>query len=454
MGLNFNGTGIEKVNFNGVEVKKVVFNGTTVWEDSLFVESAKVFTFEGNACTGYVGDNNAPLILIPKSYSIDSDGNFIDGYDYQVTTVDKKSVAEPVSGFSEYTGSIVLDINITSIGDYAFFDCQSLKGVIITENVDASTSLTSIGEFAFFGCSSLKSIIIPNSVTSIGGGAFYGCSSLQSITIGDSVTSIGDDTFAGCSSLQSITIGDSVTSIGGYAFSGCSSLQSITIPNSVTTIGESAFGLCSSLQSITIGDSVTSIGSYAFSRCSSLQSITIPNSVTTIGESAFKYCNKLTEMTIEATTPPTLANVDAISTATTTIYIPAGTLEAYQTANIWKELDVQFVEKSEPTWHTVFQGSITSFQHQETTPKTYYMNFPGLKVGVPTLLTGELRKYPNQLISQLNQKQVPMTLYYQDKIQKIEIADENYLQLTLQRPTPTFLYGAPYFVITKIEQHY
>lgn len=111
-------------------------------------------------------------------------------------------------------------------------------------------------------------------------------------------------------------------------------------------------------------------------------------------------------------------------------------------------------EETQPTWHTIFQGSITSFQHQETTPKTYYMNFPGLKVGVPTLLTGELRKYPNQLISQLNQKQVPATLYYQDKIQKIEIADENYLQLTLQRPTPTFLYGAPYFVITKIEQYY
>ncbi|MBQ4143045.1 MAG: leucine-rich repeat domain-containing protein, partial [Thermoguttaceae bacterium] len=63
---------------------------------------------------------------------------------------------------------------------------------------------------------------IPNSVTSIGEGAFYDCESLTSVTIPDSVTSIGDKAFNLCKSLTSVTIPDSVTSIGEEAFRGCS----------------------------------------------------------------------------------------------------------------------------------------------------------------------------------------------------------------------------------------
>jgi len=68
-------------------------------------------------------------------------------------------------------------------------------------------------------------------VTSIGDGAFYFCESLTSITIGDSVTSIGDSAFYSCTYLARITIPDSVASIGYKAFYGCDSLRVITIEN-------------------------------------------------------------------------------------------------------------------------------------------------------------------------------------------------------------------------------
>ena len=125
-----------------------------------------------------------------------------------------------------------------------------------------------------------------------------------------------------------------------------SSLTNITIPNSVTSIGNWAFNNCGSLTSITSSDNsqLTSIGEYAFEGCSSLTNITIPNSVTSIGGWAFYNCSKLTEMTILATTPPTLSNTAAISTATTKIYIPAGTLSAYQSATNWSSLASKFVE--------------------------------------------------------------------------------------------------------------
>ena len=154
--------------------------------------------------------------------------------------------------------------------------------------------------FANYGSpSSLQSITIPDSVTSIGNGAFWGCESLHSVTIPDSVTSIGDSAFSGCESLQSVTIPESVTSIGNWAFSGCESLHSVTIPDSVTSIGDRAFERCLSLQSVTIlPNSVTSIGDSAFVDCSSLRSVTIPDSVTSIGISAFEYCSSLQSVTI------------------------------------------------------------------------------------------------------------------------------------------------------------
>ena len=178
---------------------------------------------------------------------------------------------------------------------------RSIKEAIIKESItykNVSYPVTSIGDDAFADCESLTSVTIPNSVTSIGEEAFYDCTSLTSITIPNSVTSIGEEAFRYCTSLTSITIGDSVTSIGDGAFASCDSLTSIEIPNSVTSIGEEAFYRCASLTSVTIGDSVTSIGRYAFNFCESLTSVTIPNSVTSIGDEAFSGCESLTSVSI------------------------------------------------------------------------------------------------------------------------------------------------------------
>ena len=66
--------------------------------------------------------------------------------------------------------------------------------------------MTSIGEYAFYWCDSLTSVTIPDGVTSIGSHAFEGRRALTSITIPDSVTSIGSGAFAGCVSLETLTV--------------------------------------------------------------------------------------------------------------------------------------------------------------------------------------------------------------------------------------------------------
>ena len=83
----------------------------------------------------------------------------------------------------------------------------------------------------------IKSVVIGDFVTSIGDYAFYECNFLESVNIPDSVTSIGYQAFAYCYALLSVTIGNSVTNIDDEAFFFCTSLTSVIIPDSVTNIG-------------------------------------------------------------------------------------------------------------------------------------------------------------------------------------------------------------------------
>ena len=96
---------------------------------------------------------------------------------------------------------------VTSIGNYAFFNCTGLTSVAIPDSV------TSIGYLSFFSCDALTSVAIPDSVASIGDLAFYKCGSLTSVTVPDSVFSIGNQAFCDCSGLTNAVIGSSVTNI-------------------------------------------------------------------------------------------------------------------------------------------------------------------------------------------------------------------------------------------------
>ena len=250
--------------------------------------------------------------------------------------------------------NITMPDSVTSIENYAFSDCYSLTRITIPNSV------TSIGGTAFSNCYSLTRIIIPNSVTSIVMYAFSNCRSLKSIIIPDGVTSIRESAFRNCCSLTSTTIPDGVTSIGQTAFGSCYSLTNITIPDSVTSIETSAFSNCHSLTSLTIPDGMTSVGRSVFSNCNSLTRITIPNSVTSIRQNAFHYCYSLASIVIpdgvtsieadafadcysmaeyhfKSTTPPTLSNTNAFYNISSDciIYVPQGSLEAYQTATNW-----------------------------------------------------------------------------------------------------------------------
>ena len=304
----------------------------------LLIESA-LFTSALAGCT-FISDINSSgnSSSSISSYTNDnSDFEYIENEERNITitkyknntAVDILEVPEEINGMA-----------VTKISRYAFYNCKSLKSVVIPNSV------ISIEKDAFSGCSSLVSITLPF----VGGskdsnqylGYIFGASSykddleyvpssLKEVIILDGCESIEEHAFYDCKSLKSVVIPNTVISIGERAFSNCSSLKSIALPfvggskdsnqylgyifgasslaynfsyvpsslkeviilDGCESIGECAFINCMYLKSIALPNCLTNIGDFAFSGCRSLASITLPDSVTSIGVRAFEECFSL-----------------------------------------------------------------------------------------------------------------------------------------------------------------
>ena len=83
-------------------------------------------------------------------------------------------------------------------------------------------------------------------------------------------------------------------------------------------------------------NNVTNIDYLSFYQCMKLTNIIIGSNVTDIGYQAFQYCSSLTSITIKANTPPTLQNINALSsTNNCPIYVPIGSVDTYKVASGW-----------------------------------------------------------------------------------------------------------------------
>lgn len=202
----------------------------------------------------------------------------------------------PWNGDSSSIQTVVIEDGVTSIGNFAFWNCTSLT----TVDLSNAETLETIGDSAFWNCTNLKTVTFPagSQLTDIGDAAFAS-SGLTEITLPASVTTIGNSAFAS-TKLTSITIPAGVTTIGNAVFAS-TKLTSIAIPEGVKTIGNGAFEDCTSLGTVDLSRAtqLETIGNYAFAS-TKLTSIIIPASVTAIEEFAFSSCDSLETVTFPA----------------------------------------------------------------------------------------------------------------------------------------------------------
>ncbi|MBO7142764.1 MAG: leucine-rich repeat domain-containing protein [Bacteroidales bacterium] len=192
--------------------------------------------------------------------------------------VDGDFVFEPntnktvLSAYIGKGGSVKIPKSVTTIDEYAFYNCSKLSPIDIPEGVET------IVNYAFQNC---KMVTIPKSVTAIQANAFLNVKNIIN------KTDLTNDDLWGALTLNGDIDGD-------FVYKANTDKKILT-------------GYIGNGGDVVIPDGVTSIGTYAFSY-SDVTSLTIPESVATIGEFAFFACGKITEVFCSAN-PAELNNI-------------------------------------------------------------------------------------------------------------------------------------------------
>lgn len=183
--------------------------------------------------------------------------------------------------------------SVTNIASEAFVECTHLKEVGLGER------LKLIGNYVFFNCKELQGVItIGKNIEYLGEYAFEGCSSITGVEITSENITWLQGTFKGCSSLVSVVLPKKLKTIGERSFEECTSLQEVQVPSSVTEISYNAFENCDKLSMVDIPEDsqLKEIKDEAFKGCYSLESLHLPNSTESLGENTFKDCEGLKEV--------------------------------------------------------------------------------------------------------------------------------------------------------------
>ncbi len=403
LGLSsFKGLNLKTVTINSNVILSKTYSANSKLSD-IFGSQVENYIIGNEVCCigdyAFYGCTELRTVSIPNSVESIEECAFRGCRRLTSVTIPNSVISIEEYAFGGCTGltSVTIGSNVTSIGWGAFSGCSGLKTVTINsdyivsedyyvgvwerdrtlcdffgsqvENYIIGNEVTSIGNFAFYDCTELRTVSVPNSVTSIGDHAFHGCTKLGTVSIPNSVKLIGGYAFRDCSGLTSVNIPNSVRTIGASPFEDCANLKTVTINNNgllsktyslnlklsdffgsqvenyiigneVTSIGDYAFYDCTELRTVSISNSVKSIGVSAFYGCSGLTSVIIPNSVTSIRKYAFYNCTGLTSVTNLSTTPQEIYYNDNVFSSYGTLFVLFGYSSVYKAKDVWKSFSI------------------------------------------------------------------------------------------------------------------
>ena len=109
---------------------------------------------------------------------------------------------------------------------YSIIGYTGVGGNVVIPSVISNLPVTIISDYAFQSVTSIKSLVVPDSVMSIGHNSFAFCTGITSVSIGNGVSTIGLNAFYGNSSLTNVVFGTNVQTIN-TSFQACLALISM-----------------------------------------------------------------------------------------------------------------------------------------------------------------------------------------------------------------------------------
>ena len=280
--------------------------------------------------------------------------------------LEKLSIPESVVkvGWLAFARSGASEVTVPASASKWYDECCAFQE---SENLVKATfaqGTTAIQDRIFFGCHAIQKLYIPDSVTEIGEGAFSDCQGLSEIHLPASLETLHNRMFHGCP-LRQLEIPAGVQTVEESALLG-TLLTKLTV-NSNNTVFDSRDNcnavirtkdstLVAACNGSFIPESVDSIGYEAFAELDGIRSLTLPKNLKHVAPQAFMNLNNLTVITSYIENPADVLAEDAFSSWYTnpyeqaTLYVPAGTLAAYQADSEWAKFQhiVEMTAENKP----------------------------------------------------------------------------------------------------------
>lgn len=252
---------------------------------------------------------------------------------------------------------------VTHMGMTVFGDCSNLTRVHLPANLDTLDNST------FMSCTKLTEVFIPHKVKyigtyvfsrsgvktvtfeegseleTIGHDAFHECTTLEYMDMPNSVKKIEYQAFFECESLEWIHFSDNITELGTCVLAYCPLVTECEIPGGVNTM-ENTIAECAALKRLKIGSKdsapgVTLIKNCGIVGCNQIEYLELGANIDSLESHALEDLDNLKVLISWASVPPRCNGYwhsfgPYPQQMSAVLYVPKASLEAYRTANEWK----------------------------------------------------------------------------------------------------------------------
>ena len=282
----------------------------------------------------------------------------------------------PIEGFhisdSETELSVDAAANIPGKNFYIGRNLTFAEGTSMFNDVETLTlggNMTTIPESLARGKSTLKTLVVGESIVNIAGATAFRETGLTSVSLPSSLKVLPQETFEKCYSLTTVTLAEGLEEIGHGAFYDCKALTEITLPASLKKIGKGVFHHNEALKKMVIADSDTALsfetGNYNYGSLNMTPEYTLDHiyvgrnivrndandnsiiayaKVVELGEKVTSLgylmprTGDVSDIYVPWTTPiEQTEDICSGNYGNITLWVPGGTKEAYQAADIWKK---------------------------------------------------------------------------------------------------------------------